>query len=166
MPRLVEEFRLVQNSAIGAFLLWSFSKAYQQAHKHGDSVPLPFVFLVLPIVLHPGIATPIVSTLSASGLRIAIEKFGQGESGRDLLLEIHDRALRMRQFTSESVAIALHVGLVGLNLNQAKMIADSQIASPKSSGPVQRLERIAIRLGTWFAQLTSNEIATILKVAF
>jgi hypothetical protein len=166
MARLAEEFRLVQNPAIGAFLLWAFSKAYQQAHKHGDSAPLPFVFLVLPIALHPDIAAPIISTFQASGLRVATEKFGQGESGRDLLLEIHDRASHMREFTSDSIAFALYVGLIVLNVGEAKMVADSQVVSPRLSSSVHKLERIAIRLGTWFAHLTANEIATILRVAF
>jgi Family of unknown function (DUF6521) len=164
---LARETRNVQNAALGACLLWRFACGYIAAHKTGDRPPLQLLFVVLPLLLHSTTAQVVKSTHKASGLRAFAAKFSESKAVKqDLLLAIHDRVLRHRGLTLDSVQVALakHSILIDaegfiLPLSEARAVAGIP-------DEIRQLMRDAEKVGVWCSQLTLHEVATILKVRF
>lgn len=161
---LAREAQNVQNPALGATILWRFCCSYTEAHPTGDSPPLPVLFLVLPIVLHQATAELLRRTRVSSGLRAYAAKFSDAAvSKQDLLLQIHERALRWRSLTLQSVELAAAGRLIQL----AEDVAVFPLSRTKARGlpeDVKQLLSDADKLGTWCGQLTLHEVTTTLKV--
>ena len=167
MTILAQEARNVQNPALGAGVLWRFVCGYTENHRTRDHAPLPILFLVIPILFHEQTQEFVKGTLRASGLRAFAAKFGDSkESKQDVLLAIHERALKFRQLTLASLRLALatrllHVGIEGkvLALSQTKAVSGMPTEA-------RQLMRDAEKFGAWCASLTLHEMATTLKVRF
>ena len=164
---LTQEVRSVQNPALGAMLVWRFATAYTKASKTSEHVPLPLCFVVLPILLHERTASLLRSTQTASGLRAFTAKFGDSRNvQQDVLLAIHERALRLRKLTLESLSVGHATKLISVRTDGYVMALTS--TAPKTGVPeaIRRLLKDAEKLGTWCGQLTLHEIGIALKVAF
>ncbi|MDJ1473547.1 three component ABC system middle component [Xanthocytophaga flava] len=168
MGILNKEFEIVQNKALGAGLLFKFCTGYMESHITNNPIPLPLLYLVLPIVLHEETEKIIASTQMISGLRMAANKFLESKTAKnDLLLAINQRSVLMRDLTTRSLSIALAYKLLAMNVSSAHVmpfgikIPDSKI--PKS---VLSLYKSSYKLGNWFSSLTLQEIAVTLKVVF
>ena len=167
MGVLSAEVRNIQNPALGAGLIWRFVCGYIDAHPTRNPVPLPLVFLVLPIILHRKTAEFIERTNKASGLRICAAKFGAAKQCKqDLLLAINHRMLELKGLSIESLRMALATRLVHLETD-ATMIPLSK-TRPGSGIPdeIKSMLNNAEKLGAWCAPLTMHEIAMTLKVRF
>ena len=163
---LTKEVRNIQNPALGAGLIWRFVCGYQATNPTRSPVPLPLLFLVLPIILNEQTEEFVTSTRSASGLRAFVAKFAKAENAKqDILLAVHDRMLALKQLSMDSVRIALATRLV--SLDGATVIPLSKTQA-KAGVPldVQRMMRNSEKLGVWCGSLTMHEIATTLKVRF
>lgn len=161
---LAREAQNVQNPALGAALLWRFCCAYTASHPTNDPPALPTLFFVLPILLHAATAELLRRTRSGSGLRAFAAKFGDATvSKQDLLLQIHDRSLRWRMLTLQSLELAAAGHLVHLT-----EVGDvTPLSKTKARGlpdEVKQLMADAEKLGTWCGPLTLHEITTTLKV--
>jgi Family of unknown function (DUF6521) len=167
MSSLSQEARYVQNPALGASLLWRFSSAYVECHRLSSPVPLPVLFIVLPIIFHEQTDSFVQGTRKASGLRAFAGKFGEAkEAKQDILFSLHLRMLRLRSLSVESLQIATSARLLHL-LGNATVIPLSQTRAVAGLSPeAKHLLAHAEKLGTWCAPLTLHEIATILKVRF
>jgi hypothetical protein len=91
MSRALTELEIVQNPALGAYVLWRFGVGFQS--EDGRPAALPLAFLVLPLLLHQPTLKMIKSTQKASGLALFAAKLGQE---RENLLAVHERALALR----------------------------------------------------------------------
>ena len=112
---LGREIRNIQNPAFGAALLTAFIQSYYEAHQHRMGAPLPYAYVVLPMLMHADILSVISST--NSGLRGMAQKFFSVESaGTDLLLSISRRARDGRPLTSDCIAVMLAARFARLNL--------------------------------------------------
>jgi hypothetical protein len=166
MNALATEVRNIQNPALGAGLLWRFTCGYVASHQTHDPAPLPQLFLVLPIVLHEQTEKFVQSTIKASGLRTFAAKFGKSENSKqDLLLAIHDRMLRLRNLSLESIRLALATRLLHLDTAAVIPLSETQAAAGIPAD-VRRMMKNAEKLGAWCGLLTMHEIATTLKVRF
>lgn len=161
---LAREAQNVQNPALGATILWRFCCGYAEAHPTGDPPPLPVLFLVLPIVLHQATTELLRRTRVSSGLRAYAAKFGDAAvSKQDLLLQVHERALRWRSLTLQSIELAT----AGRLLQLAEDGTVFPLSRTKARGlpdEVKQLLADADKLGTWCGQLTLHEVTTTLKV--
>ncbi len=164
MSVLTREVRNIQNPALGAGLVWRFACGYIANHPTHEPVPLPLLFLVLPIVLHQKTEAFVRNTNRISGLRAFAAKFGKSENSKqDLLLAIHDRMLALRNLSMESIRLALATRL--LHLDTATVIPLSQTEAIVGIQPdVRSLMNSAQKLGAWCGLLTLHEIANALKV--
>jgi hypothetical protein len=166
MNVLTQEIEMMQNPALGAVLLWRFTKAYTEAHPQKAGPPLPLAFLVLPLLWHVGTAEPLASTRTASGLRLFAGKFNEPSGGaRDVLLAVQDRAIRWREKTAASLRVAYATGLVELGEN-GHLQAPATIREPDQNRTVATMVDGAEKLGVWFAALSLDEISLILYVRF
>ena len=161
---LAREAQNVQNPALGAAVLWRFCCGYSDAHPVSEPPRLPLLFLVLPIVLHQATAELLRRTRVSSGLRAFAAKFGEvAVSKQDLLLQIHERALRWRPLTLQSVELAAAGRLLQL-LEAGEVIPLSRTKARGLPDEVKQLLADAEKLGVWCGQLTLHEITTTLKV--
>jgi hypothetical protein len=166
MSVLTKEVRNIQNPALGAGLVWRFVCGYVDSHQTRAAVPLPLLFLVLPIVLHEQTEEFVKGTQPASGLRSFVAKFGKAKiSKQDLLLAVHDRMMELRQLTLESIQMTFATRL--LYLDGATVIPLSETQAIAGIPPdIKRLMKSAEKLGAWCGLLTLHEIAITLKVRF
>lgn len=168
MNTLSKETRIIQNPALGAFLIWRFTVGYEQGSKNKDGTPLPLIFIVLPILLHPEISEFIMNTREASGLRAFAGKFASARvSKSDLLFAINKRAIKMRSLTMHSLNLALNARLAALAPENGIVIPLSN-TPPKSGVPasITPLFKASEKLGVWCSQISLHEVSIILKVGF
>jgi ABC-three component (ABC-3C) system Middle Component 3 len=166
MSVLGKEVRNIQNPALGAGLLWRYVCGYVSGHPTRNPVPLPLLFLVLPLVFHEQTEYFVHSTQRASGLRTFAAKFARAENSKqDLLLAIHDRMLALRPLTLESFRLALATHLLHLDHSSVIPLSETQ-AVAGIPVDVRRLLRSAEKIGHWCGALTIHEVATALKVRF
>ncbi len=150
MAILNREVRAVQNPALGAMMLWRSCSGYHRESQTAAPIPLPLLFLVLPICLHRETAELLSSTQRQSGLRKFVEKFHVSANGKtDLVLAIAGRARTMRPVTLQAVFPLSTV--------------PPQFGIAHSVRP---LLSSAEKLGAWFARLSLYEIQLLLQVKF
>ena len=164
MPSLDAEIRHVQNPAFGAAILAAFLQGFYDADQSKKGVPLPYLFLVLPIVLHADMFRLLSNT--KAGLRQMAEKFVSTEyAGTALLLSLNTRALLFRRLTSDSIGILLLTGLAHLDSRTARIVPRKVVQfSERPDVPDEADE--SRKLGRWFSELSTFEIGSILKVTF
>lgn len=161
---LAREANNVQNPALGAVLIWRFCCGYTKAHPTEDTPPFPTLFLVLPIVLHQATVELLRRTRPTSGLRAFASKFGDTKlSKQDLLLQIHERSLRWRTLTLQSIELAAAGRLIYLT-DKANAVPLSRTKARGLPNEVKQLMTDAEKLGLWCGKLTLHEITTTLKV--
>lgn len=167
MTILAQEARNVQNPALGAGLLWRFACGYLEIHRTSEAIPLPLFFIVLPILFHEQTEEFLKSTQKASGLRAFAAKFGESKiSKQDILLAIHDRMLRFRSLTMQSLQLAIATHLVHLGTDGTVNPLSRTKAVAGMPDETKQLMREAEKLGAWCAQITLHEVAATLKVRF
>lgn len=161
---LAREAQNVQNPALGAAILWRFCCAYAASHPTSGAPALPTLFVVLPIVLHQATAELLRRTRPSSGLRAFAAKFGDtAVAKQDLLLQIHDRSMRWRTLTTQSIELAAAGRLIHLT-EAGEVMPLSKTKARGLPDEVKQLMSDAEKLGAWCGLLTLHEIATTLKV--
>jgi len=168
MTILNQETRNIQNPALGAMLLWRFTTGYAKGSKASSPIPLPLLFIVLPIMLHQETAQFITSTQQRSGLRTFAAKFAEPQTSKnDLLLAIHERSIKMRNLSMNSLRQAIASKLILIDSTEGVAISISK-TQPKAGIPksVGSMIRGAEKLGSWCSELTLHEVSVILKVRF
>lgn len=168
MPKLSQETEYVQNPALGAMALWRFTVGYEKGSGENSPTPIPLLFIVLPVVMHEETAWFVTSTQKKSGLRKFAGKFSESKFRKsDILLSIHNRCVRLRRLTMDSLAIAISSKLMSLDCKDGLVVSLSSSA-PKSGIPltIEPLLRAAERLGIWCATVSLHEVSVILKVGF
>ena len=161
---LAREAENVQNPALGAAILWRYCCGYVESHPLHDAPSLPLLFLVLPIILHQATAELLRRTRSTSGLRAYAAKFGDSSvSKQDLLLQIHERAVRWRSLSLQSVQLAAAGRLVHI-AEAGEVVPLSRTKARALPDEVKQLLTDAEKLGKWCGQLTLHEVTTTLKV--
>ncbi|MDF1848284.1 MAG: DUF6521 family protein [Parvibaculaceae bacterium] len=153
------EVEKVQNSALGAWLLWEYGRGYQNTATTAPSHFLLF-FLVLPVCLHRPTLDIANSTQEKSGLGKFCEKLGEK---REELLAVHERALKLRELTINSVSSGINAGLFDLDY-QTGLLRALDRKAPKSPERVKPLAKGAIKLGAWFRGIDAANVFTALKV--
>ena len=162
---ITRETSHVQNSALGAVLLWRFCVSYSTDHRTNEGPPLQLAFLVLPMTFHRDTFDELSST--RGGIHLFVDKFARSDiSKSDILLGIHDRVVEFRSLTVESISLAIKSRLLTLVSNTGRLVSLS-ISKPSSiPQTIRPLISGAEKLGTWFSGMTLFEIETTLKVKF
>ena len=147
-------------------LLWRCTSGYSAANDRAEPIPLPLLFLVLPILLHQETAEILLSTQKSSGLRKFVEKFQlAAQSKTDLLLAIGPRAQAMRTLTSQALGIAVLSRVIAVEDGTGRAFSLSDTPARAGIAPsVRPLLGAAEKLGSWFAQVSLYETALLLQV--
>jgi len=170
MSVLKNEISLINNSALGAYLLWNFAIMYQNEHQVHEPTPGVLVFLVLPILFHQPTLDFLDRTNSGTGLAKFSEKFLSTKFKKsNLLLDIHGRALGMREISLHSLKVAVRTNLLTIVPDTGRVVAvdADQIRKPRSvPAVVLKMKKNSEKLGLWFSENSLKEISFFLKVFF
>ncbi len=160
---VLNEAQLVQNTALGAVLIWLFVRAYNST----ATLPcvLPLCFTVLPILFHHATRKEAESTSPSSSLSKFVEKF---EPNREQLLAVHDRMLAMRPLSLRSIQLACTRGLIAIAVDDAAVLTVRSAAVSKLQKPerLRAMLRAAEKLGIWYAPHSLSNISGSLRVFF
>lgn len=161
----LSELELVQNPAIGAYLLWQFTLGYQE--EGAEAAPFLLAFLVLPMLLHRPTFDAVVSTRKASGLALFAAKF---DKKREALVELHGRTRQLRQLSLQSIGVASTSRLVRIDYEAAALHGYAlDLLDTKKPAIPERLKGFggaADKVGYWFSKLGLAQIASTLRVDF
>lgn len=153
------EVEMVQNPALGAIVLWTYARAYQDTVSRKPTPFLP-LFLVLPLCLHRPTLELAIHTNPSSGLGKFCEKISER---REELFAIHERALLLRELTISSLAFGQYSELFQITYHDASLIA-VDAKHPLIPERILPLMKGAKRIGTWFRSVDTVEIFKALKV--
>jgi hypothetical protein len=162
MSLFEKEIANVQNPAYGAILAYYLAKGYSDAHIERRSIPLPIVFVGLPLLLAPEIVEVISHT--TRGVRAVVEKINSGsKTGSDLLMTLLPRAQNTREFTLTCIKFLLRTNLASLDIASGGLIVhdDSSLARRPELPPETKE---ASKLGRWLSELSTFEISSLTKV--
>jgi Family of unknown function (DUF6521) len=170
MAVLKEEIRLVNNAALGAYLLWNYSLAYQDQHEVRESTPGVLLFLILPILFNQPTLDFLDKTKRGSGLFKFSEKFLSTEHKKShLLLDVHERVIEMREITLLSLKIAIKKNLLTVVPSSGKIVAvdEEHVGKPRGvPAIVIKMKRNSEKLGYWFSENSLKDISFYMKVFF
>lgn len=170
MAIIENEIRLVNNTALGAYLFWRYALKYRDSHSEHEASPAPLVFLILPFLFHGPTLDFLNSTRVSTGLPKFADKFISTQYRKsNLLLGIHSRALEMRELSLYTLQMAIFKSLVTLSLDEGRIIPydESDVGSFKNpKGRINLMVKNSEKLGLWFSQHPPKDISLFLKVIF
>lgn len=164
MDELNREIYLVQNPAIGAAILWRFVCGYYDADNNSREIPIPLLFIVLPIIFREDLREVIESTYKSSGLQKVSEKLFATKR-TDLLCSLQDSAEQYKYITLSAINIAIGAKLISISCKTA-LVMPIQVKSSKLTISSEKLLKSSEKLGVWCSALSLHEISTLLKVRF
>lgn len=161
-PSHLNEVEIVQNAALGAVLLWRFAICYDKVSAV-KGVPMPLLFIVLPLLLNEHTRDIINSTNPSSGLHLFSRKLLKR---KEELLSIHSRMLRLRLLTLKSLSLAVNKGLLKISVIDGLVLSNKPPRGHPLPHEVLSLIKGSNRLGGWCGQLELSEIENFLRVRF
>lgn len=161
---VLSELEIVQNPALGAYVLWLFGLGFQA--EDDRSPVLPLHFLVLPLLLHRPTLDMVRSTQKGSGLSLFAAKLGEQQQN---LLAVHERALTLRSLTLRSLAFAVNTQLVTVSYDDATVRSnslDARFRKPVVPERIRGFSAAAEKLGYWFCKTGIAQVSSTLRVDF
>lgn len=161
---MIQEYRIIQNPFLGAHALWEFVKHYQ--HHNAKGAPYPILFTVLPICFNTSLSKLIEKrSLDKSSIsRVIMED-------TSVFRGVQDRMESMFVETNQAILIACASKLITIdeNANVQYILGKRQktlIKPTTYNAPYNRIINTSKRLGSWFGQMTEEEIFITLKITF
>ncbi len=156
------EQRIVQNTGLGAELIWQAVKESCESNDRTSGVCLPLTFLILPLVFHRRTATALATKTRPGAIYKALSE------DRELIVGLQERMESLADRTLQSLSIGFSTGL--LELDQSD---DYQIYPARNSPPVKHVTdnvkialKAAKRVGQSFYEVTSVQLFRMLGVKF
>lgn len=167
MGQVVEEVKVWNTPAVGAFMLWKFTCGYVNNHPSGDS----------PIALLHFVASGILANKelldAINGYRPNLASFirwFEEQEKVDILIEIQARIKAKRDYTLKALDLAMMTGLLFWEPTSAKIFPVMKVKTPARGSGLNALYKSygnkAETLGKWFSQHDLRTIATYLKIVF
>ncbi len=165
---LQQEVELVQNKALGAYLMFRTVRSYEQKERTNSGCPLILLFVVLPILYHKDIRAVLKTTQVGSGIRKFTNKFSSSElKSSDVLLRVHGLADSYKTLSWMSFLLALKANMLAILPEEGLVICkDQNVPRKYDCTSIKPLLNGADKLGVWFARNSLYEIAANLKVRF
>jgi hypothetical protein len=161
------EYQIYQNRLLGAHVIWEFTKSFSEHSKDQDSkYPTIYQALpVLPLCLNKRVVEGIKARLFKEGsLLRAIHE------NRDLFSGLQERMESMATLTFGSIYIASQGGLIIYDREQALLIANSFTVPSKITDKLYEdykdILKASRRLGSWFSQLSTEEISMYFNINY
>ena len=161
----MEEVRLWNTPAVGAYLLWKFTLGYCEGHLAGDAPIGLLHFLASALLTNNKLLKPI--SKRRDNLQSYVRSFEDSKDS-DILLNIHELVIEKREYTMASIDIAVGEGLLVWDVNSGKLYPREITKRPIRGKGLkivhQRVGKKADILGSWFAKHDLPTITNYLKV--
>ena len=163
MSLFQKELANIKNPAYGSTLIYCLGRGYERSNDSRSSIPLPVVFLAVPLLLDREVISTIKQT--RLGIRAVADKLStNAKAGPDLLLSMPSRVASYRDFTVSCILVLLRTKLASLVLQRGTLtIHPNDSFENHANFPPETKE--AEKLGGWLAQLSLFEISSVIKVA-
>lgn len=165
MSQLVEEVKLWNTPAVGAYLLWKFTVGYCKGHPNGDAPIGILHFLAIALLTNDKLLKPISN--QREDLQSYVRSF-ESSKETDILISIQERVMLKRKYTMNSIDIAIAEGLLVWDTDTGKLYPRKIIKHPSRG---KALKEVFVRqgkkaeiLGNWFSKQDLHTIAAYLKV--
>ncbi|OMF08728.1 hypothetical protein BK131_25635 [Paenibacillus amylolyticus] len=157
--KVLNEYEVVQNPALGALLLYTFVSEYFMTKDEGPT--LPHLMLVLPILLNKDFVEKIYKRNKKGGLYNALN------DDMTLFIGVQNRMQSMSDLTFRSINLCLSANVVVLVKDKYKFLPlRNKVPYYKHNEDIHKMLAAAKRLGYWFATNELNQLCALLKVRF
>ena len=152
-------FSAIQNSALGAVILWEFCLHYEKEKQAGPTLLL--VMPILPLIFNAHATSAIFKRKMSGGLFRAINE------DRSLVAGLQSRMVKMADQTFESINLGLASGLIGYDSESAKLATiRKSVPDGFDYSDAENMRFAAKRLGIWFADLPIDQLSFMLNLRF
>jgi hypothetical protein len=156
------EQRVIQNTGLAAEVIWQATNEAFEASGRVEGVPLPLIFLVLPLSFHQRTAAVLASKTQPGAIYKAIAE------DREILVGLQMRMQAMSDRTFDGLSIAFHTGLLSLDQGHKHRLLPGRKSPPAlhATEEVKTTMNAAKRVGHAFAEMTLVQISTQLNIRF
>ena len=165
MSELLDEVRLWNTPAIGAYLLYRFTKGYVAGHPTGEAPIAIEHFIAVAILTSDKLKAPVSNM--RDNLQSYVRSFEENRNS-DILLGLQERVRNKLSYSWSSIDMAVANGLLFWDFDEARLYAKPLEKSPgyghAPKGQLKRDGEKAEILGRWFSQHDITSIASYLKI--
>ena len=156
------EQRVVQNTGLAAETIWYAVNETYSAKSRTEGVPLPLIFLVLPLSFHQRTATALASKTQPGALYKLLAE------DREVTVGLQARMQAMADRTFQALSIGFQTNLLHLDSDHMRQVIPGRKTPPVThlTDEVKIILNAAKRLGQGFAEMTVVQLAIHLRVRF
>lgn len=156
------EQRVIQNPGLGAEVIWQAVHEAYYSSGQTDGVPLPLVFLILPLTFHKRTATELASKTQPGALYKAL-----GED-RELTIGLQERMQAMCDRTFQALSIGFQTGLLLYDEGPSRQLIPGRKTTPviHVTDEVKVILNAARRVGQAFYEMSFVQLTTQLNIRF
>lgn len=158
----IYDYNIYQNYAIGAHVLWEFSRTYQEFHTKKSSPTLLITLPVLPLVFNKRATDAIKNRSYKEG-----SLYKTITENKDIYSGLQERMENSVDLTFKSINIAIASKLLIYDHNTTQLIVNSKYEPQKIvHADYKDIILATKRIGAWYAQLNFQEITTLFNITF
>lgn len=162
MKDVLFEQHIVQNTGLGAEVIWCAVNEAYEIRGRTEGVMLPLAFLVLPLAFHQRTAGSLATRTQPGALYKALA------DDREIIVGLQRRMESMAELTFEALSIGFHTNLLLLDPTHEKHLVPSRKSSPIEhvTAEVKTILNAAKRVGQAFAEMSVVQLSTQLNIRF
>lgn len=155
------EQKFIQNTALGAHLLWVAVKECYEQNERKSGIPFPLIFLILPLLFHKATAISLSKKKRPGALFKAISE------NREIPLGLQQRMEGFAEETLKSLNICVSSDLLHIDIEEQMEIVPLKNSHMGYTGyDTKILIQAAKRVGQCFSELNFEQICSYLNIRF
>lgn len=156
------EQHVIQNTGLGAEVIWQAIHEAYEAKQRRAGVPLPFTFLVLPLTFHRRTALALASKTQPGALYKALA------DDREITIGLQARMQSMSGRTLQALSIAFNTGLLQMDQDHERQLIPGRKTAPVThvTDDVKSIVAAGKRVGQAFAEMGAAQLAAHLNIRF
>ena len=156
------EQRVIQNTGLAAEAIWQAVNESYELKGRAQGVPLPFAFLVLPIVFHQRSATALASKTQPGALYKALA------DDREITIGLQARMQALADRTFQGLAIAFESNLLRVDTDPQRQLIPGRRTPPvvHVTEEVRTILSAAKRVGQALSEMNAVQLAVHLNIRF
>jgi hypothetical protein len=156
------EQRVVQNTGLAAEAVWHAVNETYNAKGRAEGVPLPLIFLVLPLTFHQRTAAALASKTQPGALYKLLAE------DREVTVGLQARMQAMADRTFQALSIGFQTNLLHLDSDRTRQVIPGRKTPPVThvTEEVKTILNAAKRVGQGFAEMSVVQLAIHLRVRF
>ncbi|MGO4185493.1 three component ABC system middle component [Paenibacillus sp. TAF43_2] len=157
----IHEYEVVQNVAIGALALWTFSVEYYKTLEENRGPDLAVSMLVLPLIFNEDFVKKAYRRNFKGGL------FNSLNEDKTLFLGMQERMESMASLTLKSLNICFSAKLIFYDhVRHEYLPIRMNVPQNNGNSDIKDILATAKRLGYWFSTIDFNELCALIKVRY